>query len=555
MDISVFTVVWSALTAAVAAAALWRTRAIIERLARCERELSRSRKEVVKLKQSLESLSGMTETLLHYAKPAEADAEAAPETATAASVPPAPPPNEPESFLLSDEDDGGLLITTAPEPASAAAPDPLPAEEVFLDEPALPVTRHEVDLSIDDLHELQYEEEPEPAPPGHVSVVYAPAPAEAEDDFETLIPVVVTEVPEPLPTSIGAEQNPVPPAGETDVEAPLGWKKKIVYREGPEAFDEDFAVVVTEAVPVKTLPDVFSGQRPPPSPSTESAGLIDDGDPKLPSDALIDPPAKPAPAETVKPQRRKKIKVRLDPIDCIRYAMENDMIELFMQPIVRFDDREPMFYEAFTRILDINGDYLLPDRYMKAAVEEGFITPLDNLMLTRAAESAAARRRNGDLETAVFCNVSPHTLADEAFFTAFCRKIRDQSYAPGSVVFEFQQQAYSGRNEQLREAMRTLSLAGCPLSLDHVNDRLLDVEYLSLSGVRFLKIGLSLFLKGVADRGQQLLPDQLRPLLHRYGISLIIERVENEKDYARILEEGGTDYAQGFLFGAPERFD
>jgi cyclic-di-GMP phosphodiesterase TipF (flagellum assembly factor) len=44
--------------------------------------------------------------------------------------------------------------------------------------------------------------------------------------------------------------------------------------------------------------------------------------------------------------------------------------------------------------------------------------------------------------------------------------------------------------------------------------------------------------------------EDLKQLLERHGLNLIVERVEDEKTVVQLLDYG-VDFAQGFLFGEP----
>jgi cyclic-di-GMP phosphodiesterase TipF (flagellum assembly factor) len=106
--------------------------------------------------------------------------------------------------------------------------------------------------------------------------------------------------------------------------------------------------------------------------------------------------------------------------------------------------------------------------------------------------------------------------------------------------------------------MGKLADLGFRFSLDKVTDLDLDLQDLARSDVKFLKVGGQFLLDQLAeiDDRQVLraLPDlaaeDFTTLTRRYGVEVIVEKVETERQVVDLLDLN-IGYGQGHLFGEP----
>ena len=102
-------------------------------------------------------------------------------------------------------------------------------------------------------------------------------------------------------------------------------------------------------------------------------------------------------------------------LQIIQDGLSRDRVELALQPIVSLPQRKHRFFEAFTRIRADDGSFIVPDQYIGIAEREGLITAIDNMLLFRCVQ--LLRKMQGKIRNVgFFCNISPHTLADQKFF-------------------------------------------------------------------------------------------------------------------------------------------
>jgi cyclic-di-GMP phosphodiesterase, flagellum assembly factor TipF len=244
-------------------------------------------------------------------------------------------------------------------------------------------------------------------------------------------------------------------------------------------------------------------------------------------------------------------------LETVRQALADNRVDLYLQPVVNLPQRRTVFYESFSRLRDESGRVMMPAEYLTVAEPEGLVTAIDNLLLFRCVQ-IVRRLAKTDKKIGIFCNVSMGSLGDETFFPQFLELLSENRDLAGALIFEFGQAAFDTRGSVEARNMGKLADLGFRFSLDKIVDLDLDFQDLARSDVKFIKIGAQFLLDQLVETDEGLIlkamPDlaaqDFSALTQRYGVEIIVEKVEAERQIVDILElEIG--YGQGHLFGEP----
>jgi cyclic-di-GMP phosphodiesterase TipF (flagellum assembly factor) len=85
--------------------------------------------------------------------------------------------------------------------------------------------------------------------------------------------------------------------------------------------------------------------------------------------------------------------------------------------------------------------------------------------------------------------------------------------------------------------------------MDHVTDLKLEPRELADLGIRYIKVSADLLLER-GKAGLDIDPTDLPDLLSRFGIDLIVEKIETERAVVDLLDHD-VRFGQGFLFAEP----
>jgi cyclic-di-GMP phosphodiesterase TipF (flagellum assembly factor) len=244
-------------------------------------------------------------------------------------------------------------------------------------------------------------------------------------------------------------------------------------------------------------------------------------------------------------------------METVRESLTENRVDLYLQPIVGLPQRKTVFYESFSRLRDETGRVMMPAEYLTVAEPGGLVTAIDNLLLFRCVQ-IVRRLAKQDRRIGIFCNVSMASLGDDSFFPQFLELLTANRDLAGALIFEIGQGAFDARGSVEARNMGKLADLGFRFSLDKVVDLDLDLQDLARADVKFIKVGAQMMLEQLTEVDGRLvlrsLPDlaaeDFAALTRRYGVEVIAEKVENERQVVDILELD-IAYGQGHLFGEP----
>ncbi|WP_425410303.1 EAL domain-containing protein [Hyphococcus sp.] len=237
-------------------------------------------------------------------------------------------------------------------------------------------------------------------------------------------------------------------------------------------------------------------------------------------------------------------------LKAVQDAIENDRVDLYLQPIVSLPQRKIRCFEAFSRLRQENGAVLQPGDYLEAAERTNRIGVIDNMILLRAVQ---ALRQLGpeSAQYRIFCNISPATIFDQDFFVRFSEYLDANQDLAHRIVFEFTYPAVEMMHAKVSENLKAVAKRGFSFSVDHIRRFDLNWEALADKNFRYVKTSGALLLSESA-RGDEGLARirAFKDNLQKHNIDLIVEKVEREVDMQEI-QKLCIDYGQGALFGAP----
>lgn len=236
-------------------------------------------------------------------------------------------------------------------------------------------------------------------------------------------------------------------------------------------------------------------------------------------------------------------------LETIRASLEENRVDLYLQPIVSLPQRKLRYYEALSRLRAENGDVIMPAQYIAVAGQAGLMSVVDNLLLFRCVQ-IVRRLTQKSRDIGIFCNISGDTLADAEFFPQFLDYMQTNRDLAGQIIFEFSQDAVLKAGIEGEKNLTALATMGFALSMDHVETLKLDFLRLKAIGFRHLKVRSSTLTRGMNGAGASVAAEDFKKLLTRHGVNLIAEHVEDEKTVVQLLDYA-VDYAQGYLFGEP----
>lgn len=232
-----------------------------------------------------------------------------------------------------------------------------------------------------------------------------------------------------------------------------------------------------------------------------------------------------------------------------RQALEENRVDLYLQPIVSLPQRKVRYYEAFSRIRDESGGIIVPEQYISLAEKAGLVPALDNLLLFRCVQLVRDFKKHR-ANMAIFLNISTHTLHDQDFFPQFIDFMSHNQGLAEYLIFEFVEQDASDYSPDVRRNLDELATLGFQFSMDKVSSLNLDIPGLAARHFKFAKIDAAVLLGTGGSGASTVNAGSLKQMMTRYGMDLIAAKIETEMVLVDLLDFD-VDYGQGYLFGEP----
>jgi PAS domain S-box-containing protein len=246
-------------------------------------------------------------------------------------------------------------------------------------------------------------------------------------------------------------------------------------------------------------------------------------------------------------ERRSEERTNRERLQCselIYSALAQDRLVLHAQPIVHLASQSPPKAELLIRMCTAggSGELLAPSMFLPGAERYGLITAIDEWVVDRAIELAAAGR-------SVTVNVSTKTICD--------RRCVDQieaaltgSAAAGNIVFEITETAVADNLAAAHDFAVAMRRLGCAIALDDFGVGHGTFTYLRRLPVDYLKIDMQ-FVRSLLDSSaDRQVVAAIIGVARQFQIETIAEGVEDQATLDE-LRSLGVDYAQGYWIGRP----
>ena len=237
-------------------------------------------------------------------------------------------------------------------------------------------------------------------------------------------------------------------------------------------------------------------------------------------------------------------------LEAVRDALNNNRVELHVQPIVSLPQRKIRFFELLARPRDENGKAYPAAACLQALDAAGLRAEFDALMLLRGVQMVRKLEQRAK-DVGFFLNLSPDMLAQiETFNPLYDFLTREREHA-ANIVLEF---SYEGVRQLDRNGLYRLgqlSALGFALSLDGIDRLDLDFAALARLGVRFLKFNAGCFTDPAVVSRATVDPADLAEICRRHDLLPVLAKVEKENELLA-LAELNFPFGQGLLFGPPK---
>ena len=233
--------------------------------------------------------------------------------------------------------------------------------------------------------------------------------------------------------------------------------------------------------------------------------------------------------------------------DELRDAIAEGRLCLHYQPIVALQAAhgpQPAMYEMLLRMIDMDGNKVLPDAFLPAAERYGVIRKLDRWVISatlRALRDVPALAES----KCIGINLSPHSLSDEKLAAFLAEELKAYALRPEQVCFEIAETVAAQHFARVSRFIDAVRALGCRIALDDFGSGLSSFSHLKKLAVDYVKISGQLIGGMAKDQVDGAVVEAIRQIAAAAGCGTIAKHVDSPHHMERVRALG-IDYAQGF---------
>jgi diguanylate cyclase (GGDEF)-like protein len=203
--------------------------------------------------------------------------------------------------------------------------------------------------------------------------------------------------------------------------------------------------------------------------------------------------------------------------------------------------------EALARWQHPRDGLLTPFHFLKTAEELNVVASIDRIILEKSLADFSAWNRAGATVPRLSVNVSARRLRDEELATS----LRKLKFAPGTLSFELVESIFLDESDDVIVGnVERIKKLGIDVEIDDFGTGYASIVSLLKLQPRRLKIDRQLVMPIVNSVRQRQLVESMIDIGRTLGIEVLAEGVET-MEHARILQDIGCDYLQGYALGRP----
>jgi len=228
----------------------------------------------------------------------------------------------------------------------------------------------------------------------------------------------------------------------------------------------------------------------------------------------------------------------------IKAAIEEHRIECYYQKIVHTTTQELSHYEALLRIIDKNGNVILPDRILPT-IKGTFI--LRNI--TKEVLSICYEELLRHPKVSISVNLNSHDVIDESILGILKNYARQENIAPRLELEIIETEDITNRADAKNNLLMLKSL-GYTIYIDDFGSGYSNFIYLAEIRTDYIKIDGAIIQKVLDDKISFLLVKNIVAFAKEAQIKVIAEYVSDALIY-EMIQSLGIEYAQGLFFSTP----
>lgn len=226
------------------------------------------------------------------------------------------------------------------------------------------------------------------------------------------------------------------------------------------------------------------------------------------------------------------------------YVINNDNVEIILQPIYSIKDNKFVSAEAFMSLRDSNGEIMKPGSFIPIALKYNKLKNLGACVIKKVCKYYEILNNNNIELDHIFINVSGNELEDTDYTNMIIDEISKSKISVDKIAIELNNVESIKHRELFLKNVNSIRLFGLPIAISGFGgiDSRID-EIISLP-VDILKLDVSIILRANKDERAFNVVSGIFDLANKLNMQTIAVGVESEEQANNMIKLG-VNYIQG----------
>lgn len=227
----------------------------------------------------------------------------------------------------------------------------------------------------------------------------------------------------------------------------------------------------------------------------------------------------------------------------IRWALKEDRIIVYYQPIYNNELKKIEKYESLVRLKDKDGEIISPYKFLEISKKSKQYIDITKVVI----EKSFSKFADSSYEFSI--NLTVEDILNEELNEFLFRKI-DEYKVSNKLVIELVESEKITTYDPVYEFINKIKKKGCKVAIDDFGSGYSNFEYLVKIDADYVKIDGSIVKRILDDENSVEIIKSILNFCRKMDIKVVAEFISDEKLQAKVIELG-ISYSQGYYIGMP----
>lgn len=229
--------------------------------------------------------------------------------------------------------------------------------------------------------------------------------------------------------------------------------------------------------------------------------------------------------------------------DKIQWAIENDLVEPYFQPIVNVQDEKDKKYEVLMRIVD-GEEVISPYLFLEVAKETKQYSTLTRIMIKKSFEAFAQNEYDFSLNLSILDVQNEETIN-------YLKEMIKKYHMKGRILLEIVESEEIINDDKFIPFVEEMRALGARFAIDDFGSGYSNFGFLLKMSPKYLKIDGALVKEITKSEKSLSIVKTIVSFVKQIDSIVIAEFVETQ-EIEEVLKSLGVSYMQGYHFSAPQ---